>query len=289
MFLTLSFWGTFVYSQDQVYFQSLPVPSGVEMSNDPTIPNIAWNRWTTQNFTILSIDPAQGEYLKDNIEMMKSWTLTRWGLQDIKFSKECRIYCAPNKETMKKLFNIDSSFAEVKGDISYLWLVLDGKPSEIVPSGLTIISLNEYQKVSGRNYGWWVHRGIPNINLTLPQIRNNMISIEASLQKDNEIFFSKSIFTLTETEWKKLPENQKKLFDLESAAMCLLIRKEYGQNLFLQFLNSSYSENELSNILGFSGYNNFDITFKRYLVNLTGDIRANKTPDHYLQVSSPKK
>ena len=274
------------YSQEQVYFQNLPVPTGVELSNDPMIPNIAWNRWTTQNFTILSIDPSQGEYLKDNVEFMKSWTLTRWGLQDIKFSRECRIFCAPNKEIMKKLFNIESSFAEVKNNINYLWLILDGKPAEIVPSGLSIISLSEYEKVTNKNFGWWLHRGIPNINLTLSQIRNNMISIERVIQNNQEMFFSKSIFTLTESDWKKLSENQKRLFDLESAAMCLLIRKEFGQNLFLEFMNSRYSERELNSILGFSGYAQFDITFKRYLVNLTADIRSNKTPDHYLQVLS---
>lgn len=274
-----------VYSQEKVYFQNLPVPTGIELSNDPIIPNIAWNRWTTQNFTILSIDPVQGEYLKDNIEFMKSWTLVRWGLQDIKFNRECRIFCAPNKEIMKKLFNIESSFAEVKNNVSYLWLILDGKPSEIVPSGLSIITLSEYERSIGKNFGWWLHRGIPNINLTLSQIRNNMISIERLIQNDQEIFFSKSIFELTEIDWIKLSENQRRLFDLEAAAMCLLIRKEFGQSLFLEFSNSKYSEVELNNFLGFSGYAKFDITFKRYLINLTEDIRLNKTPDHYLQIS----
>ena len=288
LFSTMVLFCNTCFSQDLVYFKSLPTPTGIEKSNDPSIPKIGWNRWTTTNFTILSIDLNQGDYLKNNIEQMKTWCMQRWGLQDMDYKTECRIFCVPNKETMQKLFNIETSRAETKNDINkntvnYLWLVLDGRPAEVIPSGLTLVSLREYETATSRKIGWWAQRGMAALNISIGQIKTNITYSERFIENNDKMFFSKSLFSITEETWKKLSIGEQNLFDSEAAALCLMIRKEYGQSMFLSMLEYS-NEKSLKETLGFSNYTHFDITFKRFLVNICKDIREGRTPDNYLQI-----
>ena len=78
-------------------------PSSYQPPANEDLKNLVWNKWNTNNFTILSIDQAQGEYLFNNLEAIKTWSLTRWGMSDLKYSAECRVFCVPNKNLMKKL------------------------------------------------------------------------------------------------------------------------------------------------------------------------------------------
>ncbi|RDJ35234.1 MAG: hypothetical protein DWQ19_10495 [Crenarchaeota archaeon] len=276
------------FAQKTVYFQTLPVPAGVQPSNDPSIPKIEWNRWTTKNFSIHSIDYDQGEFLFHNIEKMKSWCLTRWGLPDIQFSSECRIFCAPTKELMKKLFNLDNSYGEVKIQdgkivISYLWLVLDSKPAEVIPPALTVICLKEFNQQYRLNIGWWTYRGVPILNETLPQIRNNLVRV------NTENFSASSFFSMTESKFRTLNAEQRRGFDAEAAMMCLFIRKEFGQTKFQYFLKYDNFEDNVKKHLGFQNIAEFEKTFARYAANLSRDIKENKCPDAYLQIEAIKK
>src|SRR4051812_26115945 len=82
-------------------------PYGVLTPTDADLKNLAWNRYTTENFAILSIDDEQGRWLAHNIEHIKKWCLTRWGFPENSrhlFTKECRVFCVPDKILMKKLF-----------------------------------------------------------------------------------------------------------------------------------------------------------------------------------------
>lgn len=300
IFLLLVLFSTNAFSQDKVFFETLPVPEGVQPSSDPSIPNIAWNRWTTRNFTVHSIDVDQGKYLFNNIEQMKTWTFERWGLADIRFTSETanepnakpipqvKVFCAPDAVTMKKLFNMESSFGETRVEngkikISHLWLVLDVKPSEVIPASLTVIALKEYEQQTNKKFGWWVHRGMPVLNMTLPQIRGNIVTIEGALGKDSGMFFSKALLEMTEENWKSQSPELKRLFDSQAATMCLLVRKEFGQDNFHAMMNQQAS---FQTVLGFRDNAELDATFKRYMVYLTQDIRQNKTPNDYLQIQA---
>lgn len=287
LFLCL-FFAKDIYAQEIVYFQELPVPTGIKKSVDSSIPNIRWNRYKTQNFSILSIDINQGKFLETNIELMKTWSITRWGLPDNLYSIECRIFCVPDKETMLKLFNMDASFAEVLGGINCIWLILDGKPAETIPSALTMVSLSELEK-DGYKFGWWLYRGLPNINLSLSQIKSNLIFIKPFIENDEGMFFTKSIFLMTKEKWEKLPVEQKKLFDAESASLCLLIRKEFGEKLFLKFIITAYSESDLNECLGYDSYNQIDGAYKRFIINICEDIVTKTIPDSYLQINKVKR
>jgi hypothetical protein len=287
-FLAIFLFCNTCFSQELVYFDKLPTPTGVEKSSDSSIPKVGWNRWTTTNFTILSIDLNQGDYLKNNIEQMKKWCMERWGFKNISYKTECRVFCVPNKETMLKLFNIELSRAEIaneinKNTINYLWLVLDGRPAEIIPSALTLVSLREYELTTSTKIGWWAHRGIAGLNLSIIQIKTNIMFSETYIEKDDKIFFSKSLFSITEETWKKMSAEEQRLFDSEAISLCLMIRKEFGQEIFLNMLGST-TEKSLRQILSFSSYSHFDITFKRFIVNIVKDVKDGKTPENYLQI-----
>jgi hypothetical protein len=187
---------------------------------------------------------------------------------------------------MKKLFNLESSYGEVKMQdgkivISYLWLVLDAKPAEIIPPALTIICMKEFNQKHQLNLGWWVYRGMPIMNATLPQIRAKL-----ALVGRLESFSAKEFFSMTESQWKKLTVQQRHAFDAQAALMCLFLRKEYGQAKFQTFLKYDNFENNILKILGFIDLNKFEETFKRYAANLSADILENKVPDAYLQIEA---
>jgi len=276
--------------QQKVFFEQLPVPSGVQPSVDPSIPKIAWNRWTTKNFTIHSIDFDQGEYLFHNIEQIKAWCLKRWGLPDIQFGSECRIFCAPNVEMMQKLFNINGSYGEVrevdgKITISYLWLILDGRPAEVVPSALTMICLKEFNSQFNLNLGWWLYRGMSVLNGNVSQIKRNVALAGAP----KTLAWKPSVhdfFAITEAEWKKLTPENKQIFDAKAAVLCLFIRKEYGQKKFHYFLKYDNYEHDISDYMGFNKLPEFDGALTRFTGFLAEDVKRNTTPESYLQIEN---
>ena len=90
----------------------VPVPTGFAVPDD--LKNEKWHKWAANEFTILSLDETQGKFLFKNIEKMKAWALTRWGLPNESFSSECRIVCVPNKMLMKRFFGLNKSAGEVR-------------------------------------------------------------------------------------------------------------------------------------------------------------------------------
>lgn len=267
----------------------LPQPYNQQAPADPELANLVWNKWDTENFTILSLDAEQGKYLYENIEQMKKWVLSRWGFPDIKFASECRVLCVPNRNLMKKLFRLDRSHGEVRRDesgkivMSVLWLVLDGKPAEVIPSALTMVAVSELENY-GAKMGYWAIRGMSILNGTLPQIRQELAALNATVRSDQKMFFSDKLFSMTEQEWRDESLENRQLFDREAAALCLLLRKEFGQHNLHNFLKSGGGEQNFVQVYGFRGYQEFDATLRRYMAMLSQDVMQNRTPDDYLQI-----
>lgn len=280
-----------VYGQEQISSVTLPYPTNVPPVQDPQLQNLTWSHSETENFDILSLDVEQGKYLAQNIEQMKTWVLTRWGLPDVKFSVRCRVCCVPNKELMEKIFRLDRSYGETIKDASgrikasSLWLLLDTKPAESIPPALTTISLKEVEQNYNVKIGFWAQRGMSILNGTLPQIRSSLILVDSPLKANSEMFFSYGLFTFTEKTWLEQTKEMQRLFDAEAACLLLLLRKEFGQENFLKFVSTNGTEADFTNIYGFRNYSEFDSTFKRYMLNISNDIVQKKTPDDYLQVS----
>jgi len=280
----------------------VPIPT---RSNDVKLDldDKVWNRWETDNFVILSLDLNQGLYLYNNLENIKNWTFTRWGIDNIPFQKrvykegfpmepECVLVCVPNEEYLKKLFRLEGDYSEVQksGNMvrNICWISLDKKPSEIIPTAITTMCLNQLEKVTNKEFNFWIHRGVSRLNGTPDQIRETILFANRHVHKNKAMFFSESLFNMTKEEWLSLNEEEQKMFDAEALMMCLLIRKEFGQNNFLQFMYSENKQQDIQKNIKFKGYDELDATFKRYVLNLSEDVKTNKTPDSYLQINAVK-
>jgi len=290
--------GLLVFSSNIANAQShvqIEYPYGVSAPTDADLKDLAWNRYTTDNFVILSIDNAQGKWLSENIESIKKWCLSRWGFPDDshrKFSKECRIFCVPNKTLFKKLFSLEQSKIEVRKkanqlDMTVMWLVLDDKPSRIIPPYLTQVCLAEFEATNNVSLGFWFKRGSALLNGTVPDARQQMVNLSNVVSNDQPMFTSEKMFTLTEEDYLKESAENKQIFDQEAIALCVMLRKEFGEAKLQGMLRISSKNNPqdvLRVIYGFSGYSHFDKQYIRFMRDLSGEVVNGKTPDAYLEI-----
>lgn len=287
----------FLFAQQNVSHFQIPIPTGVQVEEDPNIKNLVWNRRSTKNFVILSLNDDQGKYLQKNIENMKDWASSRWGFSSEDFPESkvgeklepgCMVLCVPDKSLMKKLFNLEESYGEVvkskDGEIEkrVLWLVLDGTPAETIPPALTMICLDQLEVDHNYDFGFWAVRGMSVLNSTLPKIKSSLNLANKELEDGS--FVVEKIFSITKEDYKKMSLDQRKIFDGVSATICLLLRKEFGQKNLLDFFRNPSTEQNFKMVYGFQNFNHFTDTFKRYSKNLTSDISDNVTPNSYLQI-----
>lgn len=265
--------------------------------DDPELKDLQWNRWTTDNFTILSIDDSQGEWLAKNIEQIKTWGLTRWGFPDFTYAAECRVMCVPNKRLMKKLFNIEKStfeprYKDGRLQMTILWLLLDDVPRNILPQYISEANFYQFAEAHNTQLGMFASRGMALMNSSDSDVRLKLASLKDSLHQDDPIYLSKVLMTMTRDEYKKESLQNKKLYDAEVMALCLMLRKEFGEAKlqgFLRIASRNGSEQALKTVYGFSGYEHFDSSFQRYMKDLSSDILQSKTPDSYLDIKPVKK
>lgn len=262
---------------------------------EPDLQALNWNRWTSQNFVVCSLNDQQAQFLHAHLEAVKEWSLKRWGLQNINFPAECILLCVDDREMFKKFFSLDASKVEIRRDASgkitrsVIFLLCDTTPSEAVPVPVTEVCLSNYEQVNNVRLGWWAHRGISLLNGSLPSIRKSMADLHPLVVQDQPMFFSKALFTATQEQLIQMPDKQG-VFDKNSVAACLMLRKEFGQDKFLEFLKTaSDPEAGLRGIYHFTDYTQFDQTFKRFMFDLSSDITGARpdrppTPDSYLQI-----
>jgi hypothetical protein len=267
----------------------IPIPMTAEGDPDPFLKDKAWHRWTAKNFTVLSLDKAQGAYLAENLESIKKWTFTRWGFSDMDFSTECRVLCVQDKETMKKLFRVDGSRVESRKEnerlkLHVIWLVFDKKPTECIPSAMTMICLTELEAKYNITIPFWARRGMAVLNLSMPQIKGVLQHVQQAVTKKERMYFSSSMFSMTRDQFLQVDGGTQKIFDAEATVLCLMIRKELGQRNFLKFISVPNTEQNLEKVLGFKSFGEFDKAFKRYLYYLPQDVVAGKTPQWYLEI-----
>lgn len=222
---------------------------------DPDIKNLRWNRYVADNFTILSIDDGQGRWLYDNVESVKSWCLTRWGLPDVKFGRECRIFCVPNQALLGKLFNIDRSTAETRrpDGLHAVWLTLDDRPARTVPVQLSNVVFAEFEDRYGLKPG--STRGMAQLNATPAEIRGVMAR----------------------------PAGDAFATDEDAARACLMLRKEFGQDKFHAYLKAGGPDAAVQ-VYGYKNSDEWNSAYKRFAADLARGIAAGKTPDSYLMI-----
>lgn len=282
-------WRNNAVAQDKT---ELVYPYGAVPPTDPELKNLQWNRYTTENFTILSIDDGQGKWLHQNMEQIRKWCLSRWGFPDFKFTKECRVFCVPNKQLMKKLFNLQESRFEIRRkngqiEITAMWLVLDDKPAKVIPTPLTQICLAEFEARYGTSVGFWAKRGMSMLNGTVPEIRGHIQQLSGMVLKDQPMFVSQKMFTMTEEEYFKEKAENQRIYDQQAVALCLMLRKEFGEAKlqgFLRISSKNNAEDVMRVVYGFQSFAHFDKSYFRYMRDLANDVNAGKTPDSYLEI-----
>ena len=253
--------------------------------DDPAIKDLAWHRYVTNNFTILSLDDDQGVWMKNNLENIKVWCLTRWGLPDVKFSKECRVFCVPDNDMLNKLFSLDSSRVEIRKkdgniEITAMWLALDDKPAKVLPSNLSQIILAEFEQVNSFKFPLWSIKGMSFLNSIISDVKSDIANINESYLLDIE-----SVLNFNEEQYLKLNLENKKCFNSQAVILCLFLRKEFGEIKFHSFLKTSYktgSKDAIEKVLGFKTISDFKNSYARYLKQLCKDVKEKTTPESYL-------
>lgn len=267
-------------------------------ATDPSIEGLQWNRWTSKNFVVCSIDDGQAQLLVNNLEHVKTWIYTRWGFDDIQFTTECRLICVNDPALFKKFFKLESSRTEVrmengKPKLYVVFFLLDDKPSKVIPGPLTEICLANFNETYGIKLPQWCISGMRGLNGDIPGIRQELVELELHLQKNDPMFFSKALLTMKQEEYQSLSPDQKRLYDQNAIAFMLMLRKEFGELALHHFIKQTATDAEpqsaLKSIYKFETYEKFDESLKSYMTKLVSDIKQNKTPDSYLQITAEKK
>ena len=266
--------------------------TSVIAQDDQLLKDLAWHRYVTSNFTILSIDDDHGLWMKNNLDDIKVWCLTRWGLPDVKFSKECRIFCVPDSAMLNKLFNLNDSKVEIRRkdgliEITAMWLALDDKPAKILPINLSQIIFAEFEQVNHFKFPIWSIKGMCQLNGLTSDIKVDLSSLSSS-----KLFDLESILNLQEDQFLKLSLDRQKVFSSQSAALCLLLRKEFGEVRLHSFLKTSHhsgSKVATEKVLGFKAMDDFQKTYVRYVNGLSKDLQERVTPDSYLTIKKAER
>lgn len=252
------------------------------ITNSAKSDELVWNRYTTPNFTILSIEDSQGKWMSDNIESLKTWCFSRWGLPDIKFAKECRIFCVPNKALLKKLFDLDSSRVEFKdNEIVVMWLVLNDKPIEVIPNYLSQAIFMEFESKYNLKLDFWAKRSMSLLNNSTDEIRGHLIDLFRIIRSKH--FSLQEIISMNENNYKNLTVENKDIYDCQVLALTLMLRQEFGQYKFVYCL-----KNKSLNVYGFKTLEDFNKSYFRYMKDLSVDVMKRKTPNSYLEIHPVK-
>lgn len=285
-FVFLLFLGGTSHSQEMMY------PYGAIAPVDADIKNLQWNRYANGKITVLSINDSDGKTLIKHAERIRSDCLERWGFPDNEFLKECRIFCVPDKFLMKKLFTLEQSKVEVRQDVAVIWLVANSDPLLTLPEYMTVAALSEFESKYKIKLGFWFKRGSSILNGVMPKVRQNLIELNESIASNSSIFVSEKMFSMTAEDYAKESVESRKIFDKQAVALCLMLRKEFGEAKLQGFLKVSTKNNVeevLKIIYGFDNLDHFDKQYKRFIRDLTSDVVNNKTPDSYLMIRSVRK
>lgn len=277
----------FLFLSANIVYAEIEYPTGVSEPLDIRLKKLQWNRYVTQNFVILSIDNSQGLWLKDNIEKIKTWCLSRWGFVDSDYTKECRIFCVPDKKLLEDLFHTKSPKIEIRKNLNILWLVLDDNPYRSINEYLTEICIKEYELSSNTNLGLWFKKGASQLARSTNEIKISLLLVLKKIKNKEILYFTDELFTLKETEYQTLNQKDKNLFDEQAMILCLFLRKEFGEAKLQGFLRIS-SNNDIQDVLkmvyNFNGFSQFDKQYIRFMNDLVNDVRIGKTPNSYLEI-----
>lgn len=262
-----------VFTVSLVLAQEVPVPVPFiesqtvqkQVSSSSKTPDefkdLVWNKWDTENFIILSIDKNQGYKLKNEIEEIKSWILDRWGFDDVNFNSDCKVILVSNRDLFKKLFKLETPRCEVRKDgdkisLSAIWI--SNEDLNKLPYVLSEVCFSEIEQQYKRTLPVHIKKGMSYLNKDASELSE---------------LKNASIFTYEKLISEKSPDEK------QCAILCLLFRKEYGQDNFLK-----YAADEDLNNFSIKSKENIESILNRYYNNIISDLQENKVPQSYLDV-----
>ena len=276
------------------------IQSPFALADGPAIPDeykdLRWHRKETANFEILAIDSRHAQQIKSYVETLKTWTCNRWGLSDVPFQKPCMIICVPSQELFKEFTRKDD--VEPKASMSKnpdgtdrpvftIWIAAtpdDSWLTATLPEKLSRICLLNYEATYGIKLGTWAHVGMSALNNNVGTVRNMLTNLNV-----NQDYESGVILSTTEADYIALTPEDKQVFRREAAALCLMLRKEFGHKRFHSFLAKSTDASPPVFVFGFSDIDQFNVSYNSFVRNLGHDLQTGRTPDSYLTWFLPKK
>lgn len=260
-------------------------------TKDNDLKNLQWNRYVDGNFTVLSIDDKQGRWLIKKIPDILYSSAKDWSIDPksfVSFSKECRIFCVPNKDLLKKLFDIDSSRVELRKnsnneiEISVIWLSLDSFDVDLVSPFLLRPAFFEFGE-KNFYFPWWFIRSTELLNSSL---KLKVDTLSRFLDSDKLISCETILKTSYQDYLKLIKEDQEK-FDAQSLILTLMLRKELGLIKFYSFVSadSPYEnlEDRLKKVYGYLDMGDLQNKYSMFYRDFLEDFTLNKVPVSYLR------
>lgn len=267
-------------------------PASATAQDDPELRGLEWNRYVAGSFTIVSLDNSLGAKLAESIESIKQSSLRRWGFPDVKISKECRIFCVPKQSLLVKLFNLQAPKMQARKELYAIWTVLDSDLEKSVGKLVAQVALSELELKEGVALPTWFERGAAKLASTPGEIRDGLRDFHATARKEQFVFTAEQVFSMTDDEYAKQSAENKKVFDMQSECLCLMLRKEFGEAKlqgFLRLQNRNKPESVLRVLYGYPSFSAFEKKYYDFMKDLTSDIVDNSTPDSYLTITAVKR
>lgn len=245
--------------------------------------DLVWHRLVVGEFTILSLNKDQGEFVAQNASKIKQWSLRRWGLPNPKLASECRLLCVYDTKLMQKLFLLNESKVEWRDKEQMIvgWLLLDGPPITTLPEPITEISLIDLERQIGKPIDFWAKRGIVKLNNVPSTIKSSVLALDEYICTEKRVYFAQTLFVTNQEKWLTFKSSDRRLFDIECMVLCLMLRKNYGQNKFNDFMFTPVSE---SMLIGYPNMAEFNKAYIMFLRKLCDDVVQGRITDSYFEI-----
>jgi hypothetical protein len=211
-------------------------------------PGVAWNRYETPAFDILSTSADRGRLLADRADGLRGWVLARWGIKSPPAVGRCKLLVANDQTEFGTLFpgktppafRIERDQGRMQGSV--VWLAADDKwQTGPLPQMMTEVAWAEFEDHHRVVVPPWARRGVVVLNGHLPGIRVALRGLNDTFERDLPCFWGKDLLTLSADGLGRHPPDQQRLFDAQAACLCLYMMKE-RPGKFTEFLDASLKQ-----------------------------------------------
>lgn len=250
-------------------------------------PDLAWNRFETKNFEVLSVSKEDGRKLSDSLERMRAWSLERWGIKSDDFAVKAKVVLAPDREAFVKLFGKDAPGVRVDRDglrvkAASVWVWAEPRwETGALQQYLTEVCVADFEARHRVTIPLWARVGMAGLNSNVASIRGDLAPLHEVFSKNEPCFWTEDLLAMTPEKLKRYKATDQALFRREAVALCLYLQKERGK--FVPFLEAAMqSPDKALRVLDLTEDRQLDAALHAYMANLSKDLVDNKVPNSYL-------